>query len=352
MALLCIATASRAVGSGEPSSPSFEQRLDAALGELRSKKISLVIGIARREHPIEFFELGAAAQDSIPARETQVDVNSITKTVTAVMVLKLVAQGKVRLDETLTEILSAVPPDKAAITVHQLLTHSSGLVASVGQDEEPLEKEAFLRRAFSSKLRSAPGKEYHYSNVGFSVLAAIIEKRSGKPYDDYLQQDVLINTAVRNTGYLSVYDDKRSLRTAKGKSIMEASWGGHAPYWNLIGNGGLVSTAEDFIRFRQTVASGAIIPAELVRSSQEKHIAENPRGTSHYGYGLVVQDDPKMGRFYWHDGGNDVFSAMWVDCVDQGDILFTAGADIKSGNAITAMSVLLHHLFGVREAGG
>jgi CubicO group peptidase (beta-lactamase class C family) len=342
--------ADRALAADAAPAGTFEQRLELALDELRAQKLSLVIGVAHGARQIQYFELGAAAQDSIPPEMTQVDINSITKTVTAVMVLKLIEQGKLQIQESLGRIFPGVPPDKSAITVHQLLTHSAGFVESIGKDEEPLEKDAFLQRAFDSRLRSVPGKEYHYSNVGFSVLAAIIEQRSGKPYDQSLQQDVLANTDLHHTGYLSVYDEKRSLRTAQGKTIREASWGGHAPYWNLTGNGGLISTVEDFIHFRQAVKAGEIIAPELVRASQEKHIAENAQGTSHYGYGLVVQDDPAIGRFYWHDGGNDVFSAMWIDCADRGDILFTAGADARAGNAITAMAVLLHHLFGTRRA--
>lgn len=350
LAALCSAAAVGAVGAEASTVSTFDQRLHGALDELKSRNISLVIGIAHRGEPTRFFEVGAAAQDSLPAQSTQVDINSITKTVTGVMVLKLVERGRLRLDESLGEIFSGVPADKSAITVHQLLTHSAGFVEAIGKDEEVLERDGFLRRAFASGLRSAPGKEYHYSNVGFSVLAAIIEKRSGKSYDSYLREDVLSGTSLHDTGYLSEYDPKRSLLSEKGKPIMEVSWGGHAPFWNLIGNGGLISTPDDFIRFRQLVAAGRIISPALVKLSQQKHIAENARGTSHYGYGLVVQDDPKLGRFYWHDGGNDTLSAMWVDCVDQGDILFTAGADGKAGNAITAMSVLLRHLFGLKQS--
>jgi CubicO group peptidase (beta-lactamase class C family) len=130
---------------------------------------------------------------------------------------------------------------------------------------------------------------------------------------------------------------------------MEASWGGHEPFWNLIGNGGLVATAEDFIQFRQLVAAGRIVPAELVAQSQVGHIAEDEEGTSFYGYGIVVQDVPELGRVYWHDGGNDVFSAEWDNFVDQGDVLFTAAADSGAGDAFSAMAVMRRHLYGLSD---
>jgi CubicO group peptidase (beta-lactamase class C family) len=179
------------------------------------------------------------------------------------------------------------------------------------------------------------------------VLAALIELRSGKSYEAYLREDVLASLRLPDTGYVSGYDAAGSLHTSDGKAILEASWGGHEPYWNLIGNGGLVSTAQDFIRFRQAFAAGQIVPASLVTLVHTAHVPEDRQGTSHYGYGLVVQSKPKLGKFYWHDGGNGVFSAKWIHYVDQGEILFTAAADSRKGNAIEALSILEKHLYGV-----
>lgn len=341
------AQASDVVATAETADATFDERLQAAFAELRTKKISSLAGVAHRSRPIVIGEFGAATQDGIPAGTTQVDINSITKTVTGAMTLKLVEQGRVRLNERLADIFPDVPADKAGITVRHLLTHAAGFVESIGSDEERLSKRDFLRRAFQSPLRTTPGAIYHYSNVGFAVLAAIIEERSGKSYDQYLRQDVIAGLGLNNTGYMSVYDDARSLRTHRGQTIMTASWGGHEPYWNLIGNGGLISTVKDFIRFRQAFVAGEIVGPELVRDAQRKHIAENPEGTSHYGYGLVVLDHEELGRIYWHDGGNDVFSAIWFDLVDQGDIIFTAAADSRAGGATDVLKVLIKHLYGV-----
>jgi CubicO group peptidase (beta-lactamase class C family) len=329
-------------------------RLEAAFAELEQSGVSAIVAISHDGGPIVIQEFGALKDDGIPAGSTQVDIGSITKTVTGVMILKLVEQGEVRLDETLEEIFPDVPADKAAITVHHLLTHAAGFVDAVGDDVEHLSKEDFLRRAFGTPLLSAPGEHYNYSNVGFAILAAIIEERGGKSYDRYLQEDVLNGTGLENTGYMSVYDDARSLRASstsespdsEGQTIIEASWGGHEPFWNLIGNGGLISTAEDFIRFRQLVSAGRIIPIALVEQSQVMHIPEDDAGTSYYGYGLVVQDDPTVGRFYWHNGGNGIFSAEWGDFADHGDIIFTAAADSAEGDAFSAMAVIQEHLYG------
>jgi CubicO group peptidase (beta-lactamase class C family) len=327
---------------------SFYSLLEAGFAEMRNINISAVVGISNGGGPVTSGDLGAAASDRVPPERTQVDINSITKTVTGVAMLKLVEQGKVGLQDTLVTLFPNVPRDKAGITVHHLLTHAAGFTDSVGSDEEELTRDGFLKRAFASKLRSSPGKKYRYSNVGFSVLAAIIELKSGKSYEQFLREDVLAGTGFNDMGYMGVYDESRSLRSQQGDPIKVASWGGHEPYWNLIGNGGLISTPADFIRFRQLVSAGKIISPELVQLSQQKHIAEDS-DDSHYGYGLVVWDRPGIGRIYWHDGGNDIFSAMWADCPDKGDLLFTAAADAKAGNAIDLMLVFQKHLYGVSE---
>ena len=261
------------------------------------------------------------------------------------MAARLVEQGKVRFDERLDQIFDDVPADKAGITLHQLLTHSAGLVGNVGDDAEKLAKEDFLDRVFSAELKSAPGEIYRYSNAGYGVVAAIIEERSGKSYEAFLREDVIAGLGLSNTGYMSVYDDARSMRTADGETILEASWGGHGPYWNLIGNGGLVSTVPEMIAFRKAVVSGKIVSPEMLNMVQTPHIKENEAATSFYGYGLVVQDVAGIGRVYWHDGGNDVFSAQWGDYSEQGDILFTAGADSDEGNAFRAMRILQTSLY-------
>ena len=324
----------------------FEDRLQAAFAELERSGVTALVAVSHQGGPVVIREFGAAKNDTVPGGRTQVDINSITKTVTGVAFLKLAAQGKVKFDERLGEIFPNVPQDKADITVHHLLTHSAGLVDSVGPDPERLSKEEFLLRTFASRLLSAPGKKYRYSNVGFSVLAAILELRSGKSYEAYLREDVLRGLGLEDTGYMAVYDEARSLRTEKGLPILQASWGGHEPYWNLIGNGGLVSTAEDFIKFRQALTAGRIVPLDLVKLSQTELVAESKFGDSHYGYGLVVQHKPKLGRFYWHDGGNGVFTAKWIDYLDQGDLIFTAAADSSRGDAFEVLSIVEKHLYG------
>ena len=325
-----------------PTNASFPERLDAALAEIEAQNLNVIVAVSHGDEPTQYNEFGAPAVDIVPPELTQVDINSITKTVTGVMAAKLVQQGKVRFNETLSDIFDNVPADKAAITLHQLLTHSAGFSESIGDDAEQLQKEDFLERAWLLPLESLPGETYSYSNTGFGIVAAIIEARSGKAYEDYLREDVIAGLGLDNTGYAAVYDNNRSLRTNNGESIEQASWGNNRPYWNLIGNGGLVSTVEDMIRFRQAVVAGDVISTDLLNIVQTPHVREFEGEDSFYGYGLVVEDINDIGRIYWHDGGNEVFSAHWTDFADQDTVIFTAGTDEDASEALELLETYLY----------
>jgi CubicO group peptidase (beta-lactamase class C family) len=328
--------------------PERAQRLEAALRELEARRMPVIVAVSHAGGPPLVRAFGSAASGDVPAASRLVDVNSITKTVTAIMAAKLVERGALRFDATLAQIFADVPADKAALTVHHLLTHTAGLPESVGEDAECLDKQAFLERVLHAPL-GYPVGAYHYSNAGYGLVAAIVEARAGKSYEAFLQEDILHDLGIADTGYSSVYDDARSLRTAHGATIARASWGGHAPGWNLIGNGGLISTVSDMIRFRHAVVAGRVLGRDVLDQVHTPHVRED-EGDSFYGYGLVVQDIPGIGRVYWHDGGNDVFSAQWADYVDHEDVVFTAGADSARGDAFVAMEIIAKHLYDVAEA--
>jgi hypothetical protein len=74
------------------------------------------------------------------------------------------------------------------------------------------------------------------------------------------------------------------------------------------------------------------------------HVAEDS-GDSSYGYGMVVQQHPDAGPFVWHDGGNDLFSAIWVEYLDHGDVVFAAAADSPAGTVGDVVGIVSEHLF-------
>ena len=113
--------------------------------------------------------------DRLWSVDTISTVGSITKQFTGAAILLLQDDGLLSVDDPITEYFPDVPADKRSITLHQLLTHSSGIVDLAGLDDwDPIDRETFVRRALEQPLEFDPGSSYTYSNAGYSLLAAII----------------------------------------------------------------------------------------------------------------------------------------------------------------------------------
>ena len=143
--------------------------------------------------------------------ETRNSINSISKTFTAAAILKLAEEGKINLQSAISSYLPELQaPWKNSITVHHLLTHSSGLPRESrvqSHHEKSLKEQALLVENLD--LLFAPGKQYGYSNAGFILLGAILENVSGREYADFIESRIVKPIGLKNTG---VY---------RGKNVVE-----------------------------------------------------------------------------------------------------------------------------------
>ena len=258
--------------------------------------------------------------------DTAYDVMSITKQFTAAAILKLEMLGKLDVEDRLTDVLGSVPDDKRDITIHHLLTHTAGLVEALGDDYEPLSRDALLSEALGSDLISDPGEEHHYSNTGYSVLAAIVEIVSGQTYDEFVVEHLFEPAGMTKTGYAKPgwhdshvaveYDAQGS---AQGRPY-EHPWDDDGPYWNLRGNGGVLSTAADMFRWHVALTGDEILSAEAKAKLFEPYVDEG-QGDTFYGYGWVVEDTD-LGSAVWHDGGNGRSHAEYWRFLEHDLMLF------------------------------
>jgi CubicO group peptidase (beta-lactamase class C family) len=242
--------------------------------------------------------------------DTVYDIMSMTKQFTAAAILKLEMMGELRVTDRITAHLGPVPRGKRRITLHHLLTHTSGLVDALGGDYEPLSREQMLAGALESKLRSRPGHEHYYSNLGYSVLAAIVEKASGMGYERFLAKHLFAPAGMTQTGYVlprwsrdrvAVEYDPRG--RPHGRPF-DHPWADDGPYWNLRGNGGLLSTARDMFRWHLALEGNKVLNRNARRKLFRPHVREQPGGDSYYGYGWVISQPGRLGRVAWHNGGN------------------------------------------------
>jgi CubicO group peptidase (beta-lactamase class C family) len=260
--------------------------------------------------------------------DTAYDVMSMTKQFTAAAVLKLEMMGALSVDDPLSRFVGPVPADKAAITLHQLLTHSSGMGSSVGGDYERTSRAELIERALDSPLRSEPGARYRYSNAGYSLLAAVVEEASGMGYEEFLREHLFLPAGMRHTGYVLpdwerdqvAVEYDRSGRS-RGKPF-DHPWAGDGPYWNLRGNGGMLSTARDMFRWYLALRGEDVLEAEAKRKLFTPYVPETASAETHYGYGWVISLTPGLGRIAWHDGGNSWSFGLLVRSLDRDRMIF------------------------------
>lgn len=186
------------------------------------------------------------------------DIGSLTKQFTAAGILKLEMEGKLTTEDTINLYFEGVPDEKKSITLHQLLTHTSGIHDSSSDDYEMVTKEMALDRIFSSD--SYESNQFSYSNDGYSLLAAIIERVSGQSYEDFIYRNLFLPANMQDTGYsLPSFEADRIANGYVNNEDCGKPTEKNYPYWNLMGNGGMLSTSEDLYKWHRALRGESIL---------------------------------------------------------------------------------------------
>jgi D-alanyl-D-alanine carboxypeptidase len=233
---------------------------------------------------------------------TQFYFASQGKMFTAVSILQLVEQGRVSLDDPVGKYLTDYPNAEVAqkVTIRDLLTHSGGTGEMGILQPQDSNNRAWVRSiADIIKLNGArapafePGTKYEYSNYGFVLLGAVIEKVSGQSYYDYVQQHIFRPAGMHHTGY--------PLREqVKGIAVTYTEFDGplrpsadELP-WRGTPAGGGVSTATDMLSFVTALNSGKLLSPAMLVEATSKHMHS-------YGYGFISSGYENLP--YWGHGG-------------------------------------------------
>ncbi|HAS40446.1 MAG TPA: hypothetical protein DCS93_08205 [Microscillaceae bacterium] len=239
------------------------------------------------------------------------DIGSITKQFTGAAIVKLEMEGKLKTSDLMSKYLPNVPATMQKITLHHLLTHSAGLPSGIGPDEELLGAEAYLKRLYAKPLKKSFGS-FVYSNVGYSLLAMVVEKASGMSYEKYLQQKLFKPAGMTQTGYvLPRWKDKRIVMGYQGQNLWGATHQKSQYHkgvtYHLKGNGGIMSTILDMHKWYKAIKNNTVLSKAATKKYIGKQILEREGRPFHYGYGWSIEQ--KEGReITWHNGGNGYFS--------------------------------------------
>jgi CubicO group peptidase (beta-lactamase class C family) len=264
-----------------------------------------------------FFAKGYGLADlekKIPCTtNTNFRLASVTKQFTAMAVLILVAREKLSLQDRLPKFFPEFPAYGETISLHHLLTHTSGLPDYEdhipGGTTIPLsDRDVLFILRQQSKTDFPPGAQFHYSNSAYALLALIVENVSGKTFPAFVKEKIfdpldMTNSVAYVAGRSCVPD--RAYGYASGKSGWELS--DQSLTSAVLGDGGIYSSVADLFKWDQTLYTEKLISRKMLADAFTAHSSESDFDGSGYGYGWYVGNFRDAERI-WHYGSTCGFS--------------------------------------------
>ncbi len=343
----------------EPEKPLADaevaKELDAYIDRLVARDaFSGTVLLAKNGKPFFTKAAGIANRDfMVPNKlDTKFNTGSMFKMLTALAVCQLAEAGKLSLDDRIGKYLDTswlVQPILDAVTIEQLLTHTSGLGSYFNETYDRSSRLLFRKvedykpLVIGDTLAFEPGTQWSYSNTGFLLLGAIVEKASGEDYFNYIRGHVTGPAGMKNTDCYEL--DLVNPNLAVGYNREGGSNG--VVYRNNIFQhvlrggpaGGGYTTVEDLLAFDVALRSGKLVSKEMLEKMWSAHPDKNsPR----YGYGFGIYQSP-IGRAVGHNGGFAGISADFVMFLDAG---YTVAVLSNYGQGAPAASQKISNLIG------
>ena len=239
-------------------------------------------------------------------------IGSVSKQFTAVLLLKQVERGKLALTDSIgRHLTTGLRPEWRQLTIEQLLNHTSGMPRDLkreGRPEEEVSTDTMIAWAARDTMLFAPGTRHYYSNPGYVLLGALVEKLYGKPYGAALRDEIARPLGLRTLGWCTAPSEDTMVAT--GYQYLGPAKLEQAPYAHpskSLGAGGLCATAGDLAAWNRALHGGRVLsPASYTAMI-------TPRGAAKaYGFGLQmsVRPAPWNARVIYHLGGIMGFSAQ------------------------------------------
>ena len=251
--------------------------------------------------------------------ESVFNLASISKQFTAAAIMLCREVDLLSLDDSLAKYLPEVPYE--GISLHQMLTHTSGLpeqnelMYKYWDSDKPVTNRDVLEYLIKYKppLAFKPGESFKYSNTNYSLLALVVEKVTGKRFQQFVTQSLFAPLKMTHTSFLDptsrksiinqtenyIFDDekKQFLPPAEIPQLKKA-----VPLTGLVGAGNIHSTTEDLLQWQDSLNMARILERESIVEMETPHVQANVDGSDAYGYGLAIKsiyDDTKI----FHNGG-------------------------------------------------
>ncbi len=279
----------------------------------------------------------ADLENGVPATDSTVfRIGSLTKQMTAAIILRLIEDGRISLDDELTDFLPDFPTQGHRVTIHHLLNHTSGIrsYTSLGARWVELHPLSLSHDELVALFRDepfdfAPGEGWLYNNSGYYLLGMIIEEVTGMDYDEALREMLFEPLGLRESRYC--WDEPIIPNRARGYQPTAEGPRNAAPLgMSQPGAAGAIcGSTRDLVRWDAALRSGAVIPEEAyLQMSTPSGI---PEGGPPYAYGLLRDEFEGVERVH-HTGGINGFNAAMAH-FPEADLTIAALVNLNGSGA-------------------
>jgi CubicO group peptidase (beta-lactamase class C family) len=245
---------------------------------------------------------------------------SITKQFTAAAILKLVEQEKLSLDDKILKFFPDLQARTHAITVHHLLTHTSGIldyepIIPDSQTVQVLDKDVLSMLQQADSTYFLPGSTFRYSNSGYALLALIVEAVSGQPFTQFLRENIFLpigmeNTVAREETTVIAERAYGYTRTDAGFALADQSVTSA-----VLGDGGIYSSVGDLYKWDQALYTNTVLSESMLEKAFTPHVTTD-RMPYDYGYGWFMGIRNGV-RVFFHLGSSRGFRNAIIRVPDR-----------------------------------
>jgi len=268
-------------------------------------------------------------------------IGSMTKQFTAVLILQMVENGKMKLDDPIIKHIPNYPTTRGNdITIHHLLSHSSGLHHWGGidgfigsKDLHHYEKDSIMNLFTTLKERNKPGERFRYSSIGYYLLGIALENVSGKTYKELLQEKIFDPLKMVNSSLYNSNEIIKNKATPYRYNFLTAKYD-NAEYRDpstTFSTGGIITTTNDLLKWDQALYTNSL----LSKSSIELLLKPNFDRYS-YGFNVNLRGQHSDLNVRWHGGLVTGYRSQIVRLIDENKtIIFLTNRRDTDANGIT-----------------
>jgi CubicO group peptidase (beta-lactamase class C family) len=294
------------------------ERMDDYLSRLEAYGFECAVLYARKDK-ISLRKAYGYASSSERRRntlDTLFDIASVSKQFTCAAILRLQMQGKLSTDDPVTKYLPGLGDDKKDIALFHLMNQTSGLAPDAPVTAQTEDRDEFIRIMRDTPTVADPGEAWAYNNLNFSLLAAVIEVVSGKPYETFMQEEVFTPAGMKHVHHLKDVLP-RGVHSAHAHRGDWELWGAEEGWysWALRGAAGTLCSVNDLYTWELALRDNRVL-------SKEATLELFNRCYPAYTYGWFVREDKEERRtYFWHGGNTIGFQAHLERCPKDNSIL-------------------------------